>query len=204
MTWTTTNPVSIGAATKKSHYDALWDNCDMIKTDHNTDGTHKKLTVGSDADGDMYYRASSALARLAKGAANYKLFMNAGATAPEWASGISTISATRDLTADSGDVAYTGVGFKPSAIIAIAVINATSCMSIGFSVGLAEHCLYDYFPAYTDGYGNGQDTLIYAYPTTGDSQYAIVKTLDADGFTLTWTKTNTPEGTLALRFLCFR
>lgn len=40
--------------------------------------------LGSDADGDMYYRASSVLARLAKGTASQQLRMNSGATAPEW------------------------------------------------------------------------------------------------------------------------
>ena len=44
------------------------------------------LNVGSDADGDMYYRASSALTRLAKGAAGQVLAMNSGATASEWTS----------------------------------------------------------------------------------------------------------------------
>ena len=39
------------------------------------------LAVGSDADGDMYYRASSALARLAKGTALAILRMNSGASA---------------------------------------------------------------------------------------------------------------------------
>jgi hypothetical protein len=43
-----------------------------------------KINVGSDADGDMYYRASSKLTRLAKGTANQILGMNAGATAPEY------------------------------------------------------------------------------------------------------------------------
>jgi hypothetical protein len=51
--------------------------------------TNKTLTspiinVTSDADGDIYYRASGALARLAKGTADQLLTMNAGATAPEW------------------------------------------------------------------------------------------------------------------------
>ncbi len=44
------------------------------------------FAIGSDADGDMYYRASSALARLAKGAALAIPRMNSGATAPEWGS----------------------------------------------------------------------------------------------------------------------
>ena len=54
--------------------------------------TNKTLTspvvnVGSDADGDLYYRASGALTRLAKGTAGQALKMNSGATAPEWAAG---------------------------------------------------------------------------------------------------------------------
>jgi hypothetical protein len=42
------------------------------------------FALGSDADGDIYYRASGALARLAKGTAEQSLKMNSGATAPEW------------------------------------------------------------------------------------------------------------------------
>jgi len=45
------------------------------------------FAIGSDADGDMYYRASGALARLAKGSAGQVLTMNDGATAPEWTTG---------------------------------------------------------------------------------------------------------------------
>jgi hypothetical protein len=47
MAWTVSNPVSIGMATKKAHYDALWDNCDMFKTQHGTDGTHGAVTATS-------------------------------------------------------------------------------------------------------------------------------------------------------------
>lgn len=42
------------------------------------------MTLGSDADGDTYYRASNVLTRLAKGTAGQVLTMNAGATAPQW------------------------------------------------------------------------------------------------------------------------
>lgn len=42
------------------------------------------MTLGSDADGDVYYRASNKLTRLAKGTAAQVLAMNGGATAPEW------------------------------------------------------------------------------------------------------------------------
>lgn len=57
--------------------------------------------LGSDADGDMYYRSSSALARLAKGTAGQILSMNAGATAPIWSSQIMSIVNGR-LTLESG------------------------------------------------------------------------------------------------------
>ena len=45
------------------------------------------FSLGSDADGDTYYRGSGALARLAKGTALQILRMNAEGTAPEWATG---------------------------------------------------------------------------------------------------------------------
>jgi hypothetical protein len=45
------------------------------------------FALGSDADGDVYYRSSGALARLAKGTAGQVLKMNTGATAPEWGTG---------------------------------------------------------------------------------------------------------------------
>ena len=73
-----------------------------LLVDHNTDGTHEKLTVGSDADGDMYYRASSALARLPKGTALAIPRMNSGATAPEWgATGQIAFPATQNASSDA-------------------------------------------------------------------------------------------------------
>lgn len=68
----------------------------LALVEHGTDGVHgaaarasmgtAPLVLGSDADGDMYYRASGALARLAKGTAYAIPRMNSGASAPEWGS----------------------------------------------------------------------------------------------------------------------
>ena len=68
--------------------------------------TNKTLTspvinVGSDADGDMYYRASGAYVRLAKGTAGQALKMNSGATAPEWAASGGGAHTTQDWTVQS-------------------------------------------------------------------------------------------------------
>jgi len=42
------------------------------------------MSLGSDADGDIYYRSSNKLTRLPKGTVGQVLTMNSGATAPEW------------------------------------------------------------------------------------------------------------------------
>jgi len=148
--------------------------------------TGANLAVGSDADGDTYHRAAGVLARLAKGAANTKMFMNAAGTAPEWASGIKLGTFTRAMDGTSGDVAYTAVGFKPSAIIFI-VGHTTSAGwgSIGFSDGTLNYCQFSNSVASTGTQLIDTSKAIVLLNT--GSQVAIVKTMDADGFTLTWT-----------------
>jgi len=42
------------------------------------------MTLGSDANGDTYYRSGGVLTRVAKGTADQVYTMNSGATAPEW------------------------------------------------------------------------------------------------------------------------
>ena len=63
--------------------------------------TSPVINVGSDADGDMYYRASGAYVRLAKGTAGQALKMNSGATAPEWAASGGGAHTTQDWTVQS-------------------------------------------------------------------------------------------------------
>jgi hypothetical protein len=150
----------------------------------------------------MYYRASSSLARLAKGTENFKLFMNSTAAAPEWAKGIKVGTFTRDLTASSGDVAITGVGFKPSALITFGTVTTgTIGFSIGFSDGNAGYSseVRGSTPTY-DSTGGG---LWQTFDGT-NQHYAILKSFDSDGFTLTWTKVNTPTGTMNCYYLALR
>lgn len=66
------------------------------------------VTLGSDADGDIYYRSGSKLTRLAKGTALQYLRMNAGASAPEYA----------DLEAGAqGDPGYSIIAIDGSGVI---------------------------------------------------------------------------------------
>ena len=180
----------------------------LVMVEHSEAGVHgatarasmgtAPLVLGSDADGDMYYRASSVLARLAKGAANLKMFMNAAATAPEWAAGIKFLTFTRDMTAATGDVGYTGVGFLPKGILIIAGLDGGKGFSVGVAdgVGSVQGAMRD---DYVTSAGNwactGTSAIAHILSATGAQQAAAVKSLDADGFTLTWTKTGLPTGT---------
>ena len=62
------------------------------------------MTLGSDADGDIYYRASNVLTRLPKGTAGQVLTMNAGATAPEWATAGGGVPTTITVANEATDI----------------------------------------------------------------------------------------------------
>ena len=70
--------------------------------------TSPVVNVGSDADGDLYYRASGAFTRLAKGTAGQALKMNSGATAPEWAAGGGGVFSVFDNSTTTSYAGQTG------------------------------------------------------------------------------------------------
>lgn len=114
------------------------------------------------------------------------------------------ITATRDLTAVSGDVSYTGVGFCPTSIHSQYAINGSGV--VGNGTGFSDSVRGS--SALNDRQNNATSVrttgLIYSDVASGALQYAVVKSYDADGFTLTWTKTGSPTGTLNIAFLCYR
>ena len=177
----------------------------LALVEHGTDGVHgaaarasmgtAPLVLGSDADGDMYYRASGALARLAKGTANYKLFMNAAATEPQWASGAFMKSETRAMTAASGDVSYTGYGFKPSVLFLLAGKGSTKIWSIGIAFWTSSIVLAGQGGISADRIYTASGYLCTLWETDSKYQLATIKSMDADGFTLTWTKSETEPTT---------
>jgi len=124
--------------------------------------------------------------------------MNAGATAPEWASGIKIGTFTRALNTASGDVAYTGVGFKPSAIILIVGTPdaATGYGSIGIDDGTSHYCQFNNSVASLGTFGLATSFSVYIINT--GTVTGLVKTMDADGFTITWALTGN-AGTSTVR-----
>ncbi len=111
--------------------------------------------------------------------------------------------ATRDLSASSGDVSYTGVGFQPTSLMVIANCHDTFTFSNGIADSSKTCRLISASSA--NVVRSYADMLVLLYVTNESNlQYCNVKTYDADGFTLTWTKAGSPTGTGTMAFLCFR
>lgn len=111
------------------------------------------------------------------------------------------IVAERTNSDATGDVAYTGVGFTPTCITCNASVEG-----ISQSVGICDSAKTQACKFVIGGAGYDADGDFIHGETTLSSarQVATVKTLDADGFTLTWTKTGSPTGTTKCHFLCTR
>lgn len=113
------------------------------------------------------------------------------------------IVAIRDLASAGAptDVSYTGVGFTPTSIICISNIDGSFTSSWGMCDSSKTSTLIAQYGANTF---TNNALLNISYITTNDYQTAIVKSFDADGFTLTWNKVGSPTGTVGLKFLCFK
>lgn len=107
---------------------------------------------------------------------------------------------TRARDGASGDVAYTGYGFTPVGLLIIAVDDGLYGASIGSSEpALAEHCIY------LKGVVPTAVANIIYIGGDANHQKAVVKTYDADGFTLTWTKGANPgAGTINMHVFAFQ
>ncbi len=113
-------------------------------------------------------------------------------------------TATRAAGDASGDVAYAGIGFQPRAVIALQISAGDSIVSIGCGdEDLGEMCIYA-IEGSTVWQANTTQIVRGDSDGGGNMQTAVLKTLDADGFTLTWTKTGNggAGNTYTLIFLC--
>jgi len=111
--------------------------------------------------------------------------------------GFNVVEATRVLNLDSGDASYTGATFRPRAVLVIG--KATGKFS---STGFASAATAN--GSITDGVAEGATaTLIHAYEDVGKYNTAVLKTLDANGCTLTWTRTGETAATTFTFYLIF-
>jgi len=111
---------------------------------------------------------------------------------------IAKLATSRELVTATGTVSYTSVGFQPQALIILAHVNGTAFESLTFTTAAGSIGTYHY---------NSVVTLNIAAVTiqTADGyQTGTIKTMDADGFTLDWTRSGTPTGTITIHVLAFR
>ena len=117
-----------------------------------------------------------------------------------------TLVFTRALNATSGDVAYTGIGFKPTALMINATLDNSNNkdFSIGFGdSGLAvNNTAQEWNSLWATNPGGA--AIVYIDTDGSNKQVAILKSLDTDGFTLTWTKMGNQAGTISLLTMSWR
>ena len=163
--------------------------------------TFAGLTIGSLAG--IMKSAAGVQSALALGAANTKLFVDAAGTAPEFASGYKIGTITRDTAAIAGDVAYTGIGFKPSNVLFLAIVDLSYKMSIGLDDASARYCIFHHPDNTLGSYSWDNATSIYLRYDT-KIHTGKIKTMDSDGFTITWATSGSPTGIAYIHYMAFR
>ena len=100
------------------------------------------------------------------------------------------------MTAATGDVAYTGVGFSPRGATITSYLGNGSVIT-GFDDGTLHYSAGLYYNTaghWYDTFDFTKSILIY-YSNASGNQVGYIKSWDADGFTIAWTKSGTPTGT---------
>jgi hypothetical protein len=112
---------------------------------------------------------------------------------------------SRDVSVASGNVAITGLGFEPSLVIffGIGVNGTTDKVGIAFYDGTNQTELHEQSGA---AWYRNLDRLFNFYYYGSGSNYLIGTgiSLDADGFTINWSKTGSPTGTALISYVAFR
>ena len=107
------------------------------------------------------------------------------------------VNFTRDMTAASGNVSYTGFGGIPRALIINTGVNGGVLATFGLAGNnLSGGCIF-YQTAGTLQ-SPAQTSEIINLFDGANQQRADLLSFDNDGFTLTWTKTGTPTGTASI------
>lgn len=153
------------------------------------------------AAGDVLYgTAAGTLARLPI-SANKKLYANSAGTALEYSTGLFAGSFSRDMATASGSVDYTGVGFKPTAVIFMARLVDVFTFSVGFQNAAVASAIFPYAVNIMSGSGASAIAL---YTSASNYQLASISSYNADGFTLGWSKTGSPTGSATIYYLALR
>jgi len=116
-------------------------------------------------------------------------------------------SFSRGMAEASGNQSVTGVGFAPSSVIFLAGLQNTIRMSIGMddatttqSIGYLQNTSGPYNALWQISVA----ASIQLYVTASVYYVGYLGSLDADGFTVAWTKVGSPTGTATIFYMAFR
>jgi len=113
------------------------------------------------------------------------------------------ISFARTAAAASGNVAYTGVGFQPSAVLFMARQDGSNTIK---SLAIDNGTLVtDFSIAAANVFYSSEFDSISLSDDAGNFQVGHILSMDSDGFTIAWTKGGTGGASdKTIRALCFR
>ena len=118
-------------------------------------------------------------------------------------SDVSLIS--RDMATASGTQAVTGVGFQPTCVFTLAVGNGIiGEVSVGFTDSSSAEGSVQNDENRTAGAWAYDNSFIRIVKNGSDIYQGQISSYDADGFTITWTKTGSPTGTMMIKILALK
>lgn len=157
--------------------------------------------IGSAAQGDILYRGASGWARLAAGTVRQYLKTGGSGANPSWGDiSMKVGNFTRDLSTASGSQAVTGVGFTPKVVFFLSSRNSGGWGSVGVDDGTGRGAV-EWNGGYDANAPCFSQTAQFVRQTLANYQSFTVASMDSDGFTLSFTKTGTPTGTLQAVYL---
>lgn len=113
---------------------------------------------------------------------------------------------TRDLTTASGSQVITGMGFQPTWCSGAGTVPGQADYTVFAAFADSARASYNMF-SFQGATGHSNDNasfMLVVDVTNANSQTATIASYDADGLTLSWTKTGTPSGTYNFGILCGR
>jgi hypothetical protein len=111
---------------------------------------------------------------------------------------------TYDTATASGTQAITGVGFTPSALTLFAALDTAGQASYGIGAPDMNRCVVDKQNWVSNYWVPHADNAIYMIQTSSIYSGGIVQSFDADGFTISWTKTGAKTGTVFVYYTAVR
>jgi hypothetical protein len=108
---------------------------------------------------------------------------------------------TRDTSLASGTQAVTGVGFEPVAVLFMGGEHNSDEYSWGADDGTNQK---SFRINASLNWVNISGASISERHSSGNDYNGVVQSFDSDGFTIDWTRTGTPTGTLTIIYMAFR